>query len=712
VIRRSCVAALVISLCAAAVAATVNAPPAARTVQAADDAFGLHLPDPYRWMEGENNADFTAWLRAQGAYGRAQLDAAPRLQFWRERLGAVARAGMINRLQQPMGGRIFFLRLTGGREGVLMVRDSDGSERTLLDPAARQQGSLTTAITGYSPSADGKRVAVNVQRGGSELTTIEVLNVDDASAAPDVIADVWGEFQASWLPDGKAFVYTQLAPLAERDATDPLLNTRVRLHTLGSSPAADPVLVRRGANPTVALTPNEFPLLDLAEDSDFALLIIGGARPETRVCLARRSAALRPEAKWTCPIDYADNVQQVALHRNQLYLASMKGHPNGELLRRSLSTSGHAGPAHAVIPADANAVITGLATASDGLYVRRMQGGPDELLRLDYPGGAPRSIALPYGGAVYLLNADPRAAGVLFTLQGWTRPRTAFEVSARAPQPQDLHLGADSPADYSGVTADEVTAVSADGTEVPLTIIHRRDAQRPLGEAAIVEGYGGYGISSQPVFNPFVLEWVQAGHVYAHAHVRGGGEKGDLWRIAGSGTAKERGVEDFLACAQALVTSGWADRARLVAWGGSMGGVLIGGAITRQPETFAAAAIQAGELNPSRLLAAKNGANQFAEVGDPRTETGLKSVAAMDPYLRIKAGTAYPAVLLVVGVNDNRVAPWNSGKFGARLLAASSSGKPVWFRLDDDMGHFNTAQEAQSREQADVYTFAELQAAR
>jgi prolyl oligopeptidase len=181
--------------------------------------------------------------------------------------------------------------------------------------------------------------------------------------------------------------------------------------------------------------------------------------------------------------------------------------------------------------------------------------------------------------------------------------------------------------------------------------------------------------------------------------------------VGGSGAAKERGVEDFIACAETLVRSGWAVRNAVVAWGGSMGGVLIGGAITRQPEDFGAAAIQAGELNPSRLLAAKNGANQFAEVGDPRTEEGLKSVAAMDPYQRIKAGTHYPAVLLIVGINDNRVAPWNSGKFGARLLAAGNAGNTVWYRTDEDMGHFNTAQAAQSRLQADVFTFAEAMTA-
>jgi prolyl oligopeptidase len=691
----------------AALAATVAAPAPARTVEAADNAFGLSLPDPYRWMEGEDNPEFTTWLKAQGAYGRAQLDAEPRLQFWRDRLQTVARGSVINRLHQPMGGRIFYLHLAAGREGALMVRDADGRERTLLDPNVRADGSLTSAITGFSPSADGRRVAVNVQRGGAEITEIEVLNVDDASATPDVITEVWGEFQASWLPDGTGFAYTQLAPKAQRDPKDPMLSMRVRLHTLGAAAAEDPVLVGRGSAPEVPIEPHEFPLLDIAEDSDLALLLIGGARPEERVCVAPRAAALRHTAKWNCLVGYEDNVQQTALHRHYLYAASMKGHPNGELSFRKLTASGTVAQAGVVLAEDATAVINGLAPASDGLYVRRLQGGPDELLRIAYPLGAAEPIQLPFSGTINPLNADPRAPGVVFRLQGWTQPRTALRVSGQVREPQDLHLGEQAPADYSGITSEELTARSADGTEVPLTIIHRRDAHPPLGQVAILEGYGGYGISDQPHFDPFALEWVQAGHVYAHAHVRGGGEKGDRWRVGGSGAAKERGVEDFIACAETLVRSGWAARNAVVAWGGSMGGVLIGGALTRQPEAFGAAAIQAGELNPSRLLAAKNGANQFAEVGDPRTAEGLKSVAAMDPYQRIKAETRYPAVLLIVGINDNRVAPWNSGKFGARLLAASSAGNTVWYRTDEDMGHFNTAQAAQSRLLADVFTFAE-----
>jgi len=510
----------------------------------------------------------------------------------------------------------------------------------------------------------------------------------------------------SWLPDGSGFTYTQLAPPGERNATDPLLDERVRLHRLGTSPQSDPVLIARGISTDVAIEPNETPFIDVSEASDYALLAIGGARPESRLCVAHRAEALKPGAHWRCPIGYDDNVQQSALAGGRLYLASMQAHPNGRLLVLDVASAGTGlRSATVLMPEDSTAVITGLAAASDGLYVRRLRGGPDELLRIAYGKTVPSPIGLPYAGAIYLLSTDPRAPGLVFTLQGWTQPRTAYLAAGAHPALVDLHLGAEAPADYSGIVAEELSVASQDGTRVPLTLIHRKDAKRPLAEIAILEGYGAYGISLQPQFDPFVLEWVQSGHVYAIAHVRGGGEKGDRWRLAGSHLGKERGVEDFLACADWLVEHRWARAGHVLAWAGSAGGILVGGAITRNPGAFGAAAIQSGELNPSRLGAAKNGANQFAEVGDPSTPDGLNSLASMDPYQRLRSGASYPPVLLIVGLNDNRVAPWASGKFGARLL---SLGDPsVWFRVDEDMGHFTTAQAAGARESADLYAFAE-----
>ena len=173
-----------------------------------------------------------------------------------------------------MGGRVFFLRLQQGHEGVFMVREADGRERVLFDPGA----GTAASVTEYSPSPDGRLVAINVQHGGSEVTRVQLLNVGDAKLLADTINDVWGEFAVNWLPDGSAFTYTQLQPEALRDATDPMLNERVRLHRLGTASADDPVLFARGINAGVSVEPSEFPTIDATERSPFALLLIGGAR--------------------------------------------------------------------------------------------------------------------------------------------------------------------------------------------------------------------------------------------------------------------------------------------------------------------------------------------------------------------------------------------------------------------------------------------------
>jgi prolyl oligopeptidase len=137
-----------------------------------------------------------------------------------------------------------------------------------------------------------------------------------------------------------------------------------------------------------------------------------------------------------------------------------------------------------------------------------------------------------------------------------------------------------------------------------------------------------------------------------------------------------------------------------------MGGVLVGRAITVRPDLFAAAHIAVGVVNPLRILVAENGANQKAELGDPDTEKGFHAIYEMDPYHHVQPGTAYPAVLLTIGLNDRRVAPWMTAKFAARLQAATTSGKPVLIRLDADAGHgIGSTRDQGYAERADVWSF-------
>lgn len=151
--------------------------PPARTVDVVDQIFGLTLPDPYRWMEGQKNPEFQTWLKAQGEAARSQLDVLPTLANWRGVLLKASAAGVRNADQLRVRDAVFFLRSSGSQTGVLMIRARDGTERVLLDPEKFNDSNGHASITAFNPSADGSKVAVNIDRNGNEISRIVVLEV-------------------------------------------------------------------------------------------------------------------------------------------------------------------------------------------------------------------------------------------------------------------------------------------------------------------------------------------------------------------------------------------------------------------------------------------------------------------------------------------------------------------------------------------------------
>jgi prolyl oligopeptidase len=252
----------------------------------------------------------------------------------------------------------------------------------------------------------------------------------------------------------------------------------------------------------------------------------------------------------------------------------------------------------------------------------------------------------------------------------------------------------------------EVKIPSHDGTLVPLSIVHKKGLKLDGTNPTLIEGYGGYAISLTPFFSPTQLAWYEQGGVLATCHVRGGGEYGEEWHLAGKGATKPNTWLDFIACAQYMSDKKYTSTPRLAGTGGSAGGILIGRAITERPDLFGAAIIDVGFLDIVRSELTANGETNIPEVGSVKTEEGFKNIYQMSAYHHVKDQTAYPAVLLTTGINDPRVDPWMPGKMTARLQAATSSGKPVLLRVDYGGGHGGGSGEKQHQEAiADRWSF-------
>lgn len=675
-------------------------PPIARTVDVVDHEFGLEVADPYRWMEGTDNAELAGWLRAQGEHAAAELARIPARDKLHARIRELGLGVTAAFDVQLGGGRMFHKVLAAGEQlEQLAVREPDGTERILVDPKALGGPGTHASLNAYSPSPDGKRVAYVIALGGGEQGKLHIMDVATGKDLPDVIDRIWGEGAASWLPDGKRLFYTQLA--VPQPGVDPMTHQTAKLHVLGAPVADDVTILAAGGS--LPLAPEEWPGLWVPPGSSWVLAFVGGAHSEQRVAVAKLSE-LGPAMKWRVVADYADAVESTVIHGDRIYLQTYKDAPNRKLVSVPLANPVLA-KARLELAEDPDAAIAGTAAARDALYILKNVNGHARLLRWPWAGAA-TPLALPVDGWAPDLAADLQRDGLVFQLETWLAPGKYFVYEPKTGKVAPTGLASATTADVSQVVVDEVEVPSADGARVPLSILHAPGLALDGSHPTIVYGYAGYGASQYPGFSATRLAWIERGGVFAVAHVRGGGEKGRRWQDDGSREKKLNGINDFIACAEYLVAHKYTASSRLAAVGASMGGVLIGRVMTLRPDLFAAINIGAGIVDPLRILAAENGANQKAELGDPATEAGYRSIVAMDPYHHVALSTPYPAVIFTIGLNDHRVAPWMTGKLAARLIASSTSKRPILVRVDGDAGHGHGSTRDQTfAERADVWSF-------
>ncbi len=680
---------LVFAVFASNFAFAQSAPPTTPVREVTDNYFGTKVTDPYRWLESTKDPEVVAWMKAQNDYTRAVLAGIPGRDQLLTRIKALDNSGSVVSELQVWGGHYFYLKTEPGSDNrKLYVRDKLGAaERLLLDPEK-----LTTpdgrhfSIDYFQPSLDGKYVAYGISPGGSENSVLHVIE----SATGKVLSDTIDRAQfgqPNWLPDD-SFFYTRAQKLGpDSPPTAQYQKLRCYHHVLGADPDQEAAVFGYDVLPNVKVTEDDFSVLGYSAGAPNYLLglVIHGVQREIDVYVTAfdGSASWKPE--WKKAVDAADDVTGFDLHRDSLFLLSHKDASRFKVLRTSL---GNPDLAHArtIVPAS-EVVIVGISAAGDALYMQDLDGGIGRLRRLPYDTGKIQAVKLPFDGAIQSLATNPTEAGAWLELTSWTKSPLWYALEAGSGKLTDTGLVAPSPVDYSQIESEEVKAKSADGTMVPLSIIHKRGMAMDGSHPTWLEGYGAYGITLDPTFRPTMLAFFEHGGVFAVAHVRGGGEYGEDWHLAGKKLTKQHTIDDMLAGANYLIEHKYTSPAHLAGEGTSAGGITIGGAITQRPDLFGAALIRVGDSDALRSELMASGPANIPEFGTVKEPDGFKALYAMDAYQHVKPNTAYPAVLLTTGANDPRVAPWEAAKMTARLQASTDSGKPVLLRVDYDAGH-------------------------
>jgi prolyl oligopeptidase len=685
-------------------------PPVALVKNVSETYFGVTVADPYRYMEDMKNPEVADWMKAQADYTRETLAKIPQRDAVLKEVttfgdAAAARVSSV----QIVGEKVYYLKRRADENiPKLYTRDGiAGKERLLVDPdQMKAPEGKHFAIDYFAASPDNKYLAYGISVGGSEESVLHVIDLATGKETGDVI-DRANFGSPSWLPDGR-LLYNRLRKRGpDSPVTDKYVNSRAYVHALGTNPDADAPLLGAGLAPGVVIDPAEIPVAVSPIGSKYVIgLVINGVQNEFKVYVAPLAALDGDKTPWMKVADNADDVTGFDVAGDKLYLLTHKDASRFKVLVTSLSKPDLA-TAQIVVP-PSEAVVTGIAVANDALYVRRMNGGVSDLLRVTYaPGATPTPVKLPYAGDVSGLTADPRRPGVVFDFGGWVRFGGYYAYEPGSSKVVDTGLQPQGKYDNPpNLVSTEVKFKAKDGTLVPLSIVHKKGIKLDGNNPTILYGYGAYGISQTPFYRPTFLPWFDRGGVLAVAHVRGGGEYGEDWHKAGYKATKPNTWNDAIACAEWLVAHKYASPGKLAIMGGSAGGIFVGRSITERPDLFGAAIDEVPASDALRFEFSASGVPNIPEFGTIKKEDEFKALLAMGPYQNVKENVAYPAVLLTTGINDPRVDAWEAAKMTARLQAATTSAKPILLRIDYDAGHgFGSTKKSQYEERADTFAF-------
>ena len=673
----------------------VATPPAARRIPAERTFHGDAVVDEYAWLAGKENPETIAFLEAENAYTAAMTaeQEALRGTIFEEIRARTQETDLS--VPTRKGGWWYYSRTVEGKQYSLQCRrpvrpddagppmTADGGpldgEEVLLDGNELAGDGQFFSLGAFDVSPDGRLLAYSTDFAGSERFTMRVKDLMSGETAPDEIPDTF--YGNAWSANGSALFYVTVD-----QAWRPF---RVWRHLMGT-PASDDVTVFEEPDERfwvgVGLTRSErFLVISACSKLTSEAWLLDAASPagEFTVVTPRRQG-LEYEVEHQLTADGTDRL--LILHNDQA--------ENFELAEAPLSNASAWTP---LIKHSAGVRLLGVDAFADHLVVHLRQDGLTGLrvLRSD---GSPHEIAFPEPVYRVTPGANPDYGSRTYRLGyvSLVTPDSVYDYDTETGELTLLRrrpvLPLPSGAQYDQADYEQHRewATAQDGTRIPISLVCRKGTPRNGSAPFLLYGYGSYEISADPGFSIPRLSLLDRGFGYAIAHIRGGGEMGRRWYDDGKMLSKVNTFTDFVASARHLVTEGWTAPQRLIARGGSAGGLLVAAAVNIAPDAFGGVVAQVpfvdaltSILDPSLPLTV----TEWEEWGDPLHDPEVyRYMKSYSPYENIDPGALYPPILAVTSLNDTRVLYREPAKWIARLQAEAGGG-PFLLKTEMVAGH-------------------------
>ena len=648
--------------------------PQAQQKDQGETLHGVHVPDPYRWLEDLDSEQTRQWIEKQSQLTTDYLNKIPQRNAIQKRIETLwnyEKFGIPFKRQN----RLFFSRNDGlqNQNVIYHMPTPDADPIELLDPNTLSEDG-TVALSGHATNKEGNLFAYGLSEAGSDWQSWKVRNVDTKEDLEDHIQ--WVKFsRPSWTPDSTGFYYSRFdEPKDGAELKDALYYQKLYFHKLGTPQSEDTLIYERPDQKEWGFAGH------VTEDGHYLIIHVWkGTHRENGIFFKdlKNNGEVVELLK-----DFDASYSFVGNNDTTFYFETDKDAPLSRLIAIDITQPTQYKD---IIP-ESSETLESISFVNNTFIASYLQDAYSRIRLFKTDGTHIRDVDLPGIGTAVGFSGQNTDTDTYYIFTSFVNPGTIYHydvatgTSTLFKQPQvDFN-----PEDY---ITEQVFYNSKDGTRVPLFITRKKDLKPTPDTPVYLYGYGGFNISLKPGFSIANLVWMEMGGIFASACLRGGGEYGKHWHEAGCKLNKQNVFDDFIAAAEYLIKNNYTSTPKLAIGGGSNGGLLVGACMTQRPDLFGACIPAVGVLDMLRFHKFTIGWAWTSDYGSPDQEDEFKALLAYSPYHNLKKGTAYPPTLVTTADHDDRVFPAHSFKFAAALQHAQTGDAPTLIRIETRAGH-------------------------
>ncbi|MDN4165501.1 prolyl oligopeptidase family serine peptidase [Cytophagales bacterium LB-30] len=669
--------------------------PSTAKVDTVDTYFGTVVPDPYRWLEDDRSEATAAWVKAQNEVTFGYLDKIP----FREQVKArLEKLWNYEKVGAPFkqGDYYYFYKNDGLQNQYVVYRKKgmDGAVEVFLDPNTFSADG-TISLAGMSFTQDGSLCAYQISEGGSDWRKVIVKNTNTGEMVEDTLRDV--KFSGIAWKGTKGFYYSSYDKPKEGSTLSGLTQYhKLYWHTVGT-PQSEDVLIFGGDK-----QPRRYIGASLTEDERF--LVISAATSTSGNELYIQDLSQENSPIVTVVDNFENNHYVLANEGDRLLIHTNWGAPNNRVVE---TTAANPVPStwKDVIAESEHVMEAG--TAGGKIFANYMIDAKTAIKQFDMKGTLERDIELPGIGTAGGFGGELEDKEIYYSFTSFLYPSAIFSYEI-ATGKSTLYNSPKIDFNPEEYVTEQVFYTSKDGTKVPMFITYKKGLERNGKNPTYLYAYGGFNVSLTPSFSIARLVWLENGGIYAQPNLRGGGEYGEKWHVAGTKMQKQNVFDDFIAAGEYLIKEGYTSSDYLAIAGGSNGGLLVGATMTQRPDLAKVAFPAVGVMDMLRYHKFTAGAGWAFDYGTSEDSKEMfEYLRNYSPVHALKPGTSYPATMVTTADHDDRVVPAHSFKFAATLQEHHVGDNPVLIRIETNAGHgAGTPTSKQIEAAADIYSFA------